>query len=54
MKHPDSPSIPIFLNNGISFVKRQEKDWKITVARTSMDRLAYQMVFPYLSVYIVA
>ncbi len=50
----DSSSISVFLNNGISFLKRQEKDWKITVARTSMDRLAYQMVFPYLSVYIVA
>ena len=50
----DSPSIPVFLNSGISFLKRQRKDWKVTVARTSMDRLAYQMVFPYLSVYIVA
>jgi len=43
-----------FLSNGIRFLKRQQRDWKVTVARTSMDKLAYQMVFPYLSVYIVA
>ncbi len=39
---------------GISFIRRQQRDWKVTVARTSLDRLAYQMVFPYLSIYIVA
>ena len=36
------------------FLKRQEWDWKITVTRTSLDRFAYQIVFPYLSLYIVA
>lgn len=46
--------LPDFLSNGISFLKRQERDWKVTVLRTSLDKLAYQMVFPYLSVYIVA
>lgn len=53
--HLDHPakSTPGFLSNGISFLKRQQRDWKVTVARTSMDKLAYQMVFPYLSVYIV-
>ncbi len=39
---------------GISFVRRQQRDWKVTVARTSVDRFTYQMVFPYLSIYIVA
>ena len=39
---------------GISFVGRQSRDWRVTVARTSLDRLVYQMVFPYLSIYIVA
>ena len=38
----------------MAFLKRQERDWKITVIRTSLDKLAYQMVFPYLSIYIVA
>ena len=47
-------STPAVLSNGISFLKRQQRDWKVTVARTSMDKLAYQMVFPYLSIYIVA
>ena len=40
--------------NGISFVGRQARDWRVTVARTSLDKFVYQMVFPYLSVYIVA
>ena len=39
---------------GISFIGRQSRDWRVTVARTSLDRLVYQMVFPYLSIYIVA
>jgi len=51
---PPVKSTPGFLRNGISFLKRQQRDWKVTVARTSMDKLAYQMVFPYLSIYIVA
>ncbi|MDP2975092.1 MAG: MFS transporter, partial [Anaerolineales bacterium] len=46
--------LPAFLGNGLSFLKRQQRDWKITVLRTSLDKLAYQMVFPYLSIYIVA
>ncbi len=46
--------LPTILGNGLSFLKRQQRDWKITVLRTSLDKLAYQMVFPYLSIYIVA
>jgi MFS family permease len=53
LDHP-TKSTPLFLSNGLSFLNRQERDWKVTVARTSMDKLAYQMVFPYLSIYIVA
>lgn len=37
-----------------AFLRRQQRDWNVTVVRTSLDRLAYQIVFPYLSVYIVA
>jgi MFS family permease len=40
--------------DGLSFLRRQQRDWKITVLRTSLDKMAYQMVFPYLSIYIVA
>lgn len=42
------------LSSWIAFLKRQARDWRVTVLRTSMDRLAYQMVLPYLSIYIVA
>ena len=46
--------MPGFLQSGLSFLKRQHRDWKITVLRTSLERLSYQIVFPYLSIYIVA
>jgi MFS family permease len=51
---PSARPLPALLGNGLSFLKRQQRDWKITVLRTSLDKLAYQMVFPYLSIYIVA
>jgi MFS family permease len=51
---PSAGLLPVFLGNSLSFLKRQQRDWKITVLRTSLDKLAYQMVFPYLSIYIVA
>ena len=38
----------------LHFLRRQQRDWVVTVVRTSLDRLAYQMVFPYLSIYIIA
>jgi MFS family permease len=41
-------------SNAALFLKRQQWEWKITVVRTSLDRFAYQIVFPYLSLYIVA
>jgi MFS family permease len=36
-----------------AFLRRQQRDWKVTVVRTSIDQLAYRLVYPYLSVYIV-
>jgi MFS family permease len=47
-------SQPNVFSKALSFWKRQERDWKVTVARTSLDRLGYQMILPYLSIYIVA
>lgn len=47
-------SFPQFFSKATVFLERQQRDWKITVIRTSLDRLAYQTVFPYLSIYIVA
>jgi MFS family permease len=42
------------VGDGLAFLHRQQRDWKVTVLRTSLDKFAYQMVFPYLSIYIVA
>jgi MFS family permease len=47
-------TLPTFLYNTLLFLKRQQRDWKVTVLRTSLDKLAYQIVFPYLSIYIMA
>ncbi len=38
----------------LTFLMHQARDWRVTVARTSLDRLANQIVFPYLSLYILA
>lgn len=38
----------------LQFWKRQNKNWKVTMTRTSLEKFGYQMVFPYLSIYIVA
>src|SRR4030042_5140951 len=47
-------SLRLLSSKAVVFLKRQEWDWKVTVIRTSLDRFAYQIVFPYLSLYIVA
>jgi MFS family permease len=49
-----SKSKPSFLSNGLHFLTRQERDWKVTVLRNSLDRFAERMLFPYLSIYIIA
>jgi len=36
-----------------AFWMSQQKPWRITVYRTSMERLAYKSVLPYLSLYII-
>ena len=42
------------ISRGVSFVKRQQRDWKVTVVRSSAFRFFYQMELPYRSVYIRA
>jgi MFS family permease len=42
------------ITKGADFLRRQPRDWYITVTRTSLSRFVYQMVFPYLSIYTVA
>ena len=36
-----------------AFWMKQRQDWRITVYRTSMERLAYKMILPYLSLFII-
>jgi MFS family permease len=42
------------ISEGATFLRRQQFDWKVTVVRTSLNVFFYQMVFPYMSVYIMA
>ncbi|MFC1956055.1 MFS transporter [Chloroflexota bacterium] len=42
------------ISKGVGFIRRQPRDWKITVARSSADRFLYQLVFPYISIYTIA
>lgn len=43
----------IDISRTFNFVLGQPKNWRVTAARASIDKLIYQMVFPYLGVYIV-
>ena len=36
------------------FWKAQQKDWKVTVVRTSIERLGYQIIYPFLSLFIIS
>ncbi len=38
----------------LNIVFGQPKNWKVTAVRASIDKLIYQMVYPYLSIYIIA
>jgi len=42
------------VSKGIGFLRRQQRDWKVTVGRASLSRFFYQIVFPYQSIYTVA
>ncbi|MFC1943562.1 MFS transporter [Chloroflexota bacterium] len=39
---------------GLDFLRRQQRDWKVTVVRTNSAMFLYRLVFPYLSIYIMA
>jgi MFS family permease len=43
-----------FAEKGIIFFRELHHDWKVTALRSSIDRLLYQMVLPYLSIYTLA
>jgi MFS family permease len=38
----------------VGFLRRQQRDWKVTVVRSSVARFVYQMVIPYQSIYTIA
>ncbi len=47
-------SAGIVITKMTDFLKRQRRDWYVTVTRSSLERFAYQMVVPYLSIYTIA
>jgi MFS family permease len=40
--------------SGVAFLNRQQRDWKVTMGRACLERFTYQIVFPYISIYLVA
>jgi len=42
------------ISKGFGFLRRQQRDWKVTVARASLERFLYQVVLPYQFIYTVA
>jgi len=42
------------ISKGYGFLKRQQRDWKVTMVRSSAAMFFYRMVFPYVSVYAMA
>jgi len=42
------------ISKGYGFLKRQQRDWKVTMVRTSSSLFFFRMVFPYVSVYAMA
>jgi len=42
------------ISKGAGFFRRQQRDWKVTVVRSSLSMFFYRMVLPYMSVYTMA
>ncbi|MFC1984751.1 MFS transporter [Chloroflexota bacterium] len=42
------------ISKGVVFLRRQQRDWKATLMRTSSAMFLYRMVLPYVSVYAMA
>ena len=42
------------ISRGYGFLKRQQRDWKVTMVRSSSAMFFYRMIFPYVSVYAMA
>jgi len=42
------------VSRGVAFFTRQDRDWKVTVARSNSGMFFYRIVLPYLSIYTMA
>jgi len=42
------------ISRGFGFYMRQERDWKVSMARTNFTQFIYKMVLPYISIYTMA
>ena len=42
------------MQKGLNFFIKQDRDWKISVARTNVTQFLYRLVLPYLAVYTMA
>ena len=51
MSASNSSSNSVF--NIPAFWKAQMQDWRVTVIRTSLERLGYKMILPYLTLYVI-
>jgi len=51
MKLMRANKVAVAISKGVGFLRRQQRNWKVTVARTSLRTLIYKTVFPYQSVY---
>ena len=47
-------SAAVAITKTTDFLRRQRRDWYVTVTRSSLERFVYQMVVPYLSIYTIA
>ena len=43
--------IAILISNSLKFLRRQPRNWKITVTRSSLRTFVYKTIFPYQSIY---
>ena len=42
------------ITRGYAFLKRQQRDWKISAVRSNLHMFLHRLIEPYLSIYIVA
>ena len=54
MRMKKNGPLALVVSQGAGFFRRQPRDWKITVVRSSLAKFVSQMIFPYQSIYTVA